>query len=142
MIVIEVVFEASSNTRNDFIGLMRRTMTASQRENGCVLYRFTADLEFPNRFILTELWENEEGLKAHFAGEAFKNFFAKLPGKGGIAGYTAWQGPLVSYAPPNQTGWPGRSELSCSRRNENLTQQMEGCARTTRSFVEEHSNIL
>lgn len=103
MIFIEAIFEASSDARNDFIGLMRGMMAASRREKGCVLYRFTADLEFPNRFILTELWENEEDLKAHFAGEAFKNFFAKLPGKGGAAGYTAWQGPLVSYAPPNQT---------------------------------------
>ena len=104
MIVIEAVFEASSNVRNDFIGLMHRTMAASRLEKGCVLYRFTADLEFPNHFILTELWENEEDLKAHFLGEPFKNFFVELPSKGRSISYVAWRGPLVSYVLPNPTG--------------------------------------
>jgi quinol monooxygenase YgiN len=103
MIVIEAVFEASSDARNDFIGLMRRTMAASCLEKGCVLYRFTADLERSDRFILTELWENEEDLKAHFIGEAFKNFFGQKQSKVGSVSYMAWQGPLLSYVPPNPT---------------------------------------
>lgn len=79
-------------------------MAASQQEKGCVLYRFTADLKLSNRFILTELWETEEDLKAHFAGQAFTNFFAELPSKGRFVSYTAWQGPLVSYVPPCALG--------------------------------------
>ncbi len=79
--------------------LARRAMSLSRLENGCILYRFAADLELPNRFVLMEIWETEEDLKAHSAGAAFKGFFAELPGKGNFVGYTAWQGPLVSYRP-------------------------------------------
>ncbi len=103
MIVIEAIFEVSNGARDDFIGLMRRTMAASQRENGCIFYRFTADLQLPNRFILAELWKTEEDLKAHFAGEAFRRFFMELPSKGSFISHTAWQGPLVSYVPPNRS---------------------------------------
>jgi quinol monooxygenase YgiN len=57
MIVIEAVFEAFAGRRDEFVALTLRTMVAPRRENGCVLYRFTADLEHPNRFTLIELWE-------------------------------------------------------------------------------------
>src|SRR5439155_26786876 len=91
VIVIEVVFQTSIDGRGELIGLMRRTMAESRRERGCILYRFTADLELPNRFILTELWETEDDLKAHFMGGAFKSFFAELPGKGSFVSHTVWQ---------------------------------------------------
>jgi quinol monooxygenase YgiN len=101
-IFIEVVFEASTGRRDDFIQLARRTMSASRREAGCVLYRFTADLEHPDRFLLTELWSDEESLKAHFDGKAFKRFFAELTGRGRVVSNIAWQGPLDPYVPPTQ----------------------------------------
>lgn len=102
MIIIEAILEAAAGARDQFVTLLRRTMTASQREKGCVAYRFTADLDLPDRFILNEIWENEADLKAHFAGEAFRNFFAELPGKGSSVSFKAWQGSLVSYVPPNR----------------------------------------
>lgn len=55
----------------------------------------------PNRFVLTELWTGEEELKAHFAGEAFKRFFAELPTGGSFVSSRAWEGPLSSYRPPD-----------------------------------------
>jgi len=102
VIVIEVIFEAIADARDEFIDLVHRTMAASQQEQGCVLYRFTADLENPSQLILTELWENEDALRAHFGGNAFKSFFAELPSRGRFVSYRAWQGPLVPYVPPNQ----------------------------------------
>ena len=54
-------------------------MAASQLEKGCSLYRFTADLQDPTHFTLTELWETDENLKAHHTGDAYKRFFAELP---------------------------------------------------------------
>jgi quinol monooxygenase YgiN len=100
MIVIEVVFDARREARDDFIDLARRTMEASRREAGCVLYRFAADLELANRFTLTEVWESEQDLKAHFRGSAFKAFFAELPQAGEFVSYSAWDGPLADYVPP------------------------------------------
>ena len=98
MIVIEAIFEASADRRSDFINLALRTMAASQQEKGCLLYRFSADLEHRNRFTLIELWDTDEDLKAHFGSDAFKRFFAELPGKGTPASSVAWKGPLVPFA--------------------------------------------
>ena len=101
MILIEVVFEASTDGRDGFAQLARETTHASSRELGCILYRFTVDLNYADRFILTELWETEEHLRAHFDGEAFKHFFAELPALGRLVRSTEWQGPLASYVRPN-----------------------------------------
>jgi quinol monooxygenase YgiN len=56
LIFIEGIFEAFPNRRQDFVNLALQTMAASQLEKGCSLYRFTADLEDPTHFTLTELW--------------------------------------------------------------------------------------
>ena len=100
MILIEAMLETAPGRRADLISLMRRTMAASQQEKGCVLYRFAADLERPDQFILTELWDNEDSLKAHFTGSAFRDFFAEFPGMGRFVGSNAWQGPLGPYVIP------------------------------------------
>ncbi|HET9079892.1 MAG TPA: antibiotic biosynthesis monooxygenase [Trebonia sp.] len=77
--------------------LARQTTAATHREDGCILYRLTTDLDRQNRFILTELRESEAHLKAHFAGEAFRNFWAALPQGGNFVSSTAWEGPLAAY---------------------------------------------
>ena len=92
MILIELIFETAPVERENVAELARRTTAATQQENGCILYRFTTDLDRPDRFILTELWESEEHLKAHFVGEAFKTFWAELPGGGRFVSSTAWEG--------------------------------------------------
>lgn len=101
MIFIELVFEASADRRDEVLELIRRTTAATHQEKGCVLYRFSADVDLPNRFILTELWRGEEELKAHFAGQAFKSFFAELPSGGRFVSSRAWEGPLAPYQPPD-----------------------------------------
>lgn len=100
MILIELIFDAAPDVQEEVAALARRTMAETHAEKGCILYRFTIDLDLPQRFILTELWESEEDLQAHFAGPAFKTFWAELPGGGSFVSSTAWQGPLVSYVPP------------------------------------------
>ena len=100
MILIELIFDAAPDEREEVAALARRTMAETREEKGCILYRFTIDLDLPHRFILTELWESEEDLKAHFAGNAFRAFWVELPGGGSFVSSTAWQGPLVSYIPP------------------------------------------
>lgn len=100
MILIELIFDAAPDRRDDVAALARRTMAGTHGEKGCILYRFTSDLDLPHRFILTELWESEEDVQAHFAGHAFTTFWAELPGGGSFVSSTAWQGPLVSSVPP------------------------------------------
>jgi len=100
-IMIELIFDASPDKQENVAELARRTTAATRREKGCILYRFTAGLDHPNRFILTELWESEEHLKAHFADGAFKSFWAELPGGGSFVSSSAWEGPLVPSIPPS-----------------------------------------
>ena len=100
MILIELIFDAAPGERQNVTELARRTTVATHQEPGCILYRFTTDLDRPDRFVLTELWESEEHLKAHFAREAFKNFWADLPEGGSFVSSSSWEGPLVSYSPP------------------------------------------
>ena len=98
MIFIELIFDAAPEARDEVISLARRTTAPTRREEGCMLYRFTTDIELPNRFILNELWESEEALTSHLRTEAVKNFWEELPEGGGIVSSAAWEGPLVSYA--------------------------------------------
>ncbi|QBD75851.1 antibiotic biosynthesis monooxygenase [Ktedonosporobacter rubrisoli] len=106
MILIELIFDAAPNAREDVADLARRTMAETQREKGCILYRFTFDLDLPHRFTLIELWESEEDLKAHFAGKAFKTFWAELPSGWSSVSSRAWQGPLVASVLPGSGQTP------------------------------------
>ncbi len=104
MILIEFVFDTAPEQHESAAALARRTMAATRQEEGCIFYRFSTDLDIPHRFILTELWESEDALKAHFQGDAFQAFWAGLPPGGSFVSTTAWQGPLTPYVPPT----PGR----------------------------------
>jgi quinol monooxygenase YgiN len=64
-----------------------------------ILYRFTTNLDRQNRFILTELRESEEHLKAHFAGEALRNFWAPCPREVTSSAAQHRKGPLAAYFP-------------------------------------------
>ena len=100
MIMIELVFDVSPDRRDEVLTLAGRTTQATHREEGWIIYRFSTDVESPNRFVLTELWEDEDALKRHFAGQAFKRFFAELPAGGSFVSSRAWEGPLTDYNPP------------------------------------------
>jgi len=99
LIVIVGIFEALPARRQDFVNLALETMAASQPEKGCALYRFTAHLDDPTRFTLTEIWDTGEDLKAHHTGEPYKKFFAALPHLGRRGPHLAWQGPLSPVDP-------------------------------------------
>ena len=49
--------------------LMTVMMNETIKENGCHHYAYARDLSTPNRFQLSELWENDEALAAHFRAD-------------------------------------------------------------------------
>ena len=55
-----------------------RMMDASAAEDGCICYRFYADLINPRRFRVYEEWRDEAALKAHFASPHMAAFQAAL----------------------------------------------------------------
>ncbi|HEY1212024.1 MAG TPA: putative quinol monooxygenase [Bryobacteraceae bacterium] len=49
--------------------LMRVMMNETIKEPGCHHYAYSRDLSTPNRFQLSELWEDEGALDAHFRAD-------------------------------------------------------------------------
>jgi len=57
-------------------------MKASQAEDGCHAYVFSADPIEPGLLHLFEKWESPDALAAHSASEHMKTFQSKMPGWG------------------------------------------------------------
>ena len=53
---------------------------ASEAEAGCKSYRFYADLDDPNTFLIFEQWEDEAALMAHFQTPHMAEFNGLIPG--------------------------------------------------------------
>ena len=51
-----------------------RMMEASNKEDGCIIYKFYTDLLNPRRFRLYEEWRDQAALDAHFASEHMAEF--------------------------------------------------------------------
>ena len=58
--------------------LMRVMMNETAKEQGCHHYAYSRDLETPDRFQLSELWENGEALAAHFRAEHMATYRAGM----------------------------------------------------------------
>ncbi|MDB5687355.1 MAG: hypothetical protein JWR77_1944 [Rhizorhabdus sp.] len=98
MIFLDVQLATTEENRAAFKALLAETMAGSQAEPGCLIYRFTADLENPSLFYLSELWESEGALMDHARGAPFKNFLATLPSCGSVLKSVARSGDLNPYS--------------------------------------------
>jgi quinol monooxygenase YgiN len=67
VIVVTARAQIPSEQRDRFISIATAMCTASRADEGCHGYRFYADLEQPDHYILVEEWEGDEALQAHFA---------------------------------------------------------------------------
>src|SRR3546814_12587058 len=96
MILFDVTIEAKDDRRKEATGLLRRTMAGSQAEEGCLIYRFTADLDDPRLFHLVELWESEAACDGNDNEAPFRNVPAELTWvgravvSGGREGRASW----------------------------------------------------
>ena len=79
MIVIAGTISVKAETREEAVQAALTMQRATQQEEGCLSYRFHADLEDPNTFFLFEEWESQEHLNAHFKTEHMKVFRAAIP---------------------------------------------------------------
>ncbi len=52
-------------------------MEATEKEEGCLVYRFYSDILNPRRFRVYEEWRDEAALKAHFEAPHMKIFREK-----------------------------------------------------------------
>jgi quinol monooxygenase YgiN len=64
------------------VAAAREMMRETRRENGCISYTFSADLEAPGRFRIFEEWESDEALRAHFTAPHMARFQKAVGGLG------------------------------------------------------------
>ena len=79
MIVIAGTISVKAETREEAVQAALVMQRATQQEEGCLAYRFHADLEDPNTFFLFEEWESQKHLDAHFKTEHMKVFRSVIP---------------------------------------------------------------
>ena len=60
----------------------REMMSETRKEQGCISYTFSADLEEAGRFRIFEEWEGDEALRAHFASPHMARFQQAVGGLG------------------------------------------------------------
>lgn len=79
MIVISGTVAINPALREKAVEVVLAMSKASEAEDGCITYRFYADLEDPNLFRLFEVWEREDALAAHFETAHMATFRKELP---------------------------------------------------------------
>ena len=100
MILLNVSLAAQQGQDDAVRSLLLDTMTASQAEDGCILYRFTPDLAEPGVFHLVEMWRDEAALVAHLKGPVLQGFIERLQASGTLLSSTAWRGDMSPYQVP------------------------------------------
>ena len=78
MLVIAGTVKVRPETRAEAVQAALRMARATIGEPGCTAYRFSADLEDPDTFLIFEQWESEAALMAHFQSPHMAEFNAQI----------------------------------------------------------------
>ena len=76
MILIAGTIRIEAQHRTEAIAVMTAMMAETMKEEGCVSYDFSADLNDETVFHLFEEWETQEHLEAHFVAPHMAEFRA------------------------------------------------------------------
>lgn len=79
MIVIAGRVRIKGELRDEALRLARDIAAQSEAEDGCLSYRFYADLDEPDTFLIFEEWRDEAALAAHFKTPHLLAFQQHLP---------------------------------------------------------------
>lgn len=79
MIVIAGHVTVKPGMRDQWMQVASAMSRASQAEEGCVTYRYYADLEDPHLMLLFEVWDSDEALEAHFKTDHMAEYRSKIP---------------------------------------------------------------
>lgn len=78
LIVILGQFDLHPDDASSAAELMTAMMNATIQEQGCLHYAYAQDLASPHRFQLSELWESDQALAAHFKAEHMATYRAGM----------------------------------------------------------------
>ena len=86
MIIVAGHLTIDPAQRDAALAAIAAGVAATRDEEGNVDYRFSPDLDDPNRFNLIECWESEEAMNAHMATAHLAEFMTAIgPCLGGSA---------------------------------------------------------
>jgi len=98
MIVLVVSIETSATNIATIKEAVAAMETASRAETGCHDYTFSVELNDPDKLRITECWEDEAALKAHFQTPHMAAFNEAMASAGprnvAIASYQATEIPF------------------------------------------------
>jgi quinol monooxygenase YgiN len=80
MIAVLGVVEAEEGELSKLHTALTTMVVATQAEAGCLQYVFATDITNPNRLLISELWQDEGALAAHFATPHMATFNAAIAG--------------------------------------------------------------
>lgn len=69
MIAINVILEIHPERVDEFLQLMGANAVASRQEPGCVRFEISKQSDKPNVFALSELYQDQDAVEAHYATE-------------------------------------------------------------------------
>jgi quinol monooxygenase YgiN len=96
-IIVTGSFDLDPAKRDDFIAAARECQAASRQDEGCESYTFSADLDEPGRFHVSEQWASQEAMDAHMGQPHMATFMGAMGGFG-VTGVTLtkWEGATGS----------------------------------------------
>jgi quinol monooxygenase YgiN len=71
---------AAPGRRDELVAAARAVAAATRGDDGCLAYRFAADLEDPDRILGIEIWRDQAALDAHMDHDHTHRFLAVAPG--------------------------------------------------------------
>lgn len=79
MIIVHAVNRCKPERRDEHVAaLLAAQRATNENDEGCLHYRFVADLEDPCLFTCVELWQDSESLRAHLAAPHLEELRAVL----------------------------------------------------------------
>lgn len=70
MLILHVTYKLDPDKRDDFIKALLdgKVRELTEAEDGNIQYCFAVPIDADDEMVITEMWESQEALEAHFAG--------------------------------------------------------------------------
>src|SRR5688572_30557867 len=92
-VLVTAVIDLDPANRDAAIEAFKTVMEPTLQEEGCEHYSFTADLNDPGRFHVSERWASADAMNAHMASPHLAALMGAMGGLGVTgASLTTWSG--------------------------------------------------
>ena len=101
MISVTVILEVDPVRVEEFLPIVKAQAEASRAEPGCLRFEVSQQLDKPNVFALSEMYEDRDAVEAHYGSEHFARWKASVS-DGIIAHRTSSRGLVIDGAPESE----------------------------------------